>query len=221
MAITIIQHVGSSSSASSTDCATTITSSTANLLVVGVTKNADTDSVSSVTDNIGNVYLQVPNAHGIFGAASTDTWYCPNAAPGVTTVTVHWGVSSTSPRGNEVWEVSGFVAPILDIGNHGAVAGSGNVVTGATVTTTAVVGFISAIVLLGSGTVTLNPNTGNEFTSGGDTINGATYGAVSLISSTAAAHNAAWGTSGATPNECNSIAAFKEGVIYMLGRLGP
>lgn len=206
---TVIQHTGNSSSASGNTVATTITSSVAPLIVVAVAKNGDTDAVTSVTDNQSNTYLQATSARGQFGAATTDIWYCPNATAGVTTVTAHWGITSAFNRGNEVWEVGGLTAPILDIAAHNNTAGSGNVVTGATVTTTSTSGFVAAIVILGSGTVTQNPDSGNEFTSGGDTINGAINGAVSLISSAAGAHNPAWHTSGATPNQVDSVAAFK------------
>lgn len=212
-AIAIVQHNGAGSAVNSTDVAVTVSATTANLLVVAAVRNGSTDSVSSVSDNMGNTYSQASSARGTSSSITSDIWYCANAVPGVTTVTVHWGATSITAKFGEVWEVSGFQAAVQDGGNHSGSSGVANVITGASITTTSTNGFAAAIVINGNSAIDQNPNGGNEFSSGGDilTTGSNNVGAVSLLSSTAVAHNAAWHATTATPNETNSIAAFKEG----------
>lgn len=209
---TMVQHKANTSTTNASTVAVTVTSTTANLIVVGAAKSADSDTIASVTDNIGNTYLQATTARGQFGSATTDIWYCLNAAPGVTSITIHFGATSTSNKQVEADEVSGFLSPAFDLANHSAGTGASNLITGATITTTSTNGFILAIALDGTGTIDQNPNGGNEFTSGGDIIGGGgiSTGAVSLISSTAVSHGAVWHSTAATPHFANSIAAFKE-----------
>lgn len=213
-AITITQHAKGSSSANSTDVAVTVSSTASKVLVVGTVRNGSTDTVSSVADNIGNTYVHATSSKAVFGAVTSDIWYCLNATSGVTTVTVHWGVTATTNKLAEVWEVAGFTTPVFDLANNGSNDGAANVITGASVTTTSTIGFIAAIVGDGNSDITQNPNAGNEFTSGGDIVDGTNFvGATSLISVTAAAHNSAWHTTSAAPHEVNSIAAFKESAV--------
>lgn len=213
-AATVVHHTGSATATSSTDVAVTITSTVSNLIVVGTTRNGSTDSVASVTDNIGNVYVQAPSARGTSSSVTSDIWYCAGATSGVTTVTIHWGITATSGRFAEVWEIGGFIHPILDYANHSGNSGVANVVTGATAFTSTTAGFIAAIYLNANSSVDQNPNSGNAFTSGGDilsTSGGNQVGAVSLLSSSISSFNPAWHTTTATPNGVNSVAAFKEG----------
>lgn len=212
-AIAVVQHKKNSQISSGNTVPVTVTSTTNKLIVVATSRNGSSDSVSSVTDNIGNTYVQATSARGTFATATSDIWYCTNATSGVTTVTVTWGVTAATNRLAEVYEVSGYTTPILDVANHGNAAGSSNVITGASVTTNTTTDFVAAIVLT-AGTIDQNPNAGNECTAGGDVIDGTLVSAsCSILPATAASHNAAWHDTTATPNETNSIAAFKESPV--------
>lgn len=215
MAITVTQHQHNDSILSATTVAVTVSAlGTGNLLVVGCGNNG-TRTVSGVSDG-ANTYLQGPTcaASANTSADNTDIWYCLSSASGPTTVTVTFtGVAGTFAKDAEVWEVHGFTTAGLDV--HGIVNNTqqtNQLDNGASVTTTSTVGFIAACChtsTSGGGSISLNPNTGNEFSSGGD-ISGTLFGAVSLISTTAAAHQAVWGDGNSFLNYCNSTLAFKE-----------
>ncbi|OWK42486.1 Glycoprotein gp2 [Fimbriiglobus ruber] len=108
-----VSHVqGAAGTASTgTTCAATITSSTAgNLLAVGIVNSTGTlRTVTGVTDNIGQTYLQVPSAYATSTVSPvfSDIWYFPNTAAGVTTVTVTFSGSVANAVIN-VTEISGI-----------------------------------------------------------------------------------------------------------------
>lgn len=218
MAIAVVQHVGNSTAVSSNTCISTIVSSTNNVLIIAVMKNGSSDSVTSVTDNQLNTYVQATSAKRT-NIATVDIWYCLNATAGVTTITTNWGIIDTVTRSNEVWEISGIITPAFDLANNAGATGAANVITGASVTTTGTSGIIVANLVVFSGTVTVNPAAGNTFTDGGDINNGNIVGNVSKISSSASAQNAAWGTSAAAATNINSVAAFKETFVASTSHL--
>jgi hypothetical protein len=83
------------------------------LLIVGTTVNNTTDTVSAISDNMGNAYVSATQKATFTGneTGSSDVWYAKNIAAGVTSVTVQWpnterglayvievsGASTTSP----------------------------------------------------------------------------------------------------------------------------
>src|SRR5262249_25957536 len=81
-----------------------------NLIVVGFQMAGGSNTattVSSVSDNAGNTYSEVPGARAIDTGAQTviDLWYAKNSFPGATSVTItpSGGVKS----GAVIWEFSG------------------------------------------------------------------------------------------------------------------
>ena len=210
-AITVVQHKHAAWASGSTIAVTITANSASNMLVV-CAANRTTLTVSTVADNAtggSNTYTQfgAGSAHGVNGTRESDCFKTLSAAhAGATTVTVTFSGTVTNSAHAEVWEVSGFVTAAEDGGNHNGTTGANP--AGASVTTTSTTGFCVGA-LETNGSLTANPAAGNEFTSGGDSASGAdNYGFVSLISSTAAAHNPAWTATSAAWVE--STACFKE-----------
>jgi len=138
MAIAFIQEADNGSGTTSSSTSVTITSSTfGSLLVVAVYKNNGT-TISSITDNIGNTYTQVPGAHAVGSPApdTTDIWYSANSLSGVTSVTVNFG--STCFNVPYILEYSGVAttSPIDVAGNISAGSTGGGNPTGPSLTTT-------------------------------------------------------------------------------------
>lgn len=85
-----------------------------NLLTVLVTAEPTNNSVSRVTDNVGNTYVQVPGAFSSTGAGfMTDIWYAQNAIPGATVIVTSMTLATPGEFGCAVIEYSGvrMVAP--------------------------------------------------------------------------------------------------------------
>ena len=117
MAIIFVQNVTRVSPSAATTQATTITSSTAgNLLAIccnGYTVGASTKTVTSVTDNLGQTWVQVPSARSTMSTYYfNDIWYFPNTAAGVTSVTIT--LSSSTKCDTSVYEFSGVktISPV-------------------------------------------------------------------------------------------------------------
>jgi len=70
-----------------------------NLLVAGILAEGNYFTISSITDNVGNTYIPVPNVQSvsthIIGAVWTDIWYCAGAKAGATTVTFTFSETTT------------------------------------------------------------------------------------------------------------------------------
>lgn len=210
MALSVLQTVGAAGAGAGTTVVITVSATAiGSCLVVGIT-NGQSATVSTITDNASggsNTYVQATNALGTNAGKRADTWYCLSATNGgATTITITVSASG-SERQATFWEVSGFTTAAFDIANNAGGTGSGTTDNGASVTTTGTTGFVVGS-LITSGFISANPKAGNEFTSGGATAG--TGGGISLISSTAAAHQPVWldGASGA--NICTSTAAIKE-----------
>jgi hypothetical protein len=96
----------------SNSIAVTISASgTAHLLAVLIVSADSTNTVSSVADDVGNIYHQAAGARSSFTGgdnAFSDIWYAENSIPGATTVTVICS-SGASFTLAEVFEVSGIV----------------------------------------------------------------------------------------------------------------
>lgn len=206
MAIAEVQHKASTSSASSVTSTCTVTSTGAgHLLIVALGNNAGR-TVVSVSDGTNN-FVQVPSAHASGGNHDTDVWWLASSTSGKVTITVTWsGSAAVFVKDIWFWEVSGFTTPIVDVVAIATPAGA-TTLNGASVTTTAAVGFVVGVVV-DPNSVTVNPKAGNEFTAGGDIVNG--DAGCSLISASAAAHQPVWTSFASGGTAGTSTVAFKE-----------
>lgn len=208
MALSVVQHKLANSAANSTTLDITVTSTGAgNLLVCGAS-NQGTRTVTGISG--GGTWVQFPSAEITVSGRETDIWYVVSSSSGVTTVTITYsGAAGTFSKTGEVWEVSGFTTAAEDGANTTSGNTAGGTMTGAAVVTTSTNGFVVGINgNAATGTIDQNPAAGNEFTSGGDSVD--RFGAVSLISSTAVSHTPAWHVT-ADVAFVASTAAFKEG----------
>src|SRR5260221_1950926 len=168
----LVQHkVGETALNQATVAITVASTSAGNLGVVGA-MNTGTLTVTGVADNAAggsSVYTQVPSAT-FNGTANDkgDVWVCTSLKAGVTTVTITFSIADTSIKDGFFCEVSGLTSPVTDgVSVLSAQTGAGDSTdTGAAVTTTVTDGFIFAAIVT-SNSITQNPKTGNEFTSGG------------------------------------------------------
>ena len=238
-AVSVVQHVhGHSIGLGSTvACSLTATGVSRNVIVatLGTTGGGGDGNaalaypVSSVTDNIGNTYSQAPGTRGIYEYWGTEVWHSLAATSGVTTVTVTFSGKNSYYRACFAYEVAGILtfdsATQLSMvwsrqpGNNEACVSL--TCTGPAITTTTATTFVLAV--YGGFPVDQNPIAGNEFTSGGDIDIPGNFGAaaVSLISSTAAAHRPVWHadatkiylpgqSESAYPRFAASVAAYKQ-----------
>jgi hypothetical protein len=207
----IVQHLVAQTSANQTTVVATVTSTGSARLLVVALGNGGGRTVSTITDNIGNTYVQASGAAATETADTfgSDVWYVLSAASGVTTITVTFsGAAGTFNKQCFFWEVSGFTTAAFDGANavsNGTTTAS--TATGAAVTTTSTNGFVVGIVIP-TQNVTGNPAAGNEFTSGGD-ISPTSDAACALISATAASHTPAWDLQN-DGSFASSTAAWKE-----------
>ena len=209
-AVTLTQHNKVASAANSVSATLSgLTSTTGSVCVVGTNTNT-TRTVSTVTDNIGNTYVGVSGATATnFTNNTTEIWRTFSCGAGVTSITVTWsGSAAVFDKEIFFFEVTGCTSCADDTSGHtNNGSGVSNVYTGPSITTTGTSGFSAAVIALGS-SIDQNPNSGNEYSSGGD-ISSNGNAAASLIYSTAASHQPVWHGTGASSNFCASVAAFK------------
>jgi len=209
----IQQIISNSTTASQATVDATLTSTTGgNLIIVGAMADGSL-TVSSVTDNIGNTYTHATNANLTANGRTTDFFYTLSATSGVTTVTATFSAADTSTKGIVVWEVSGLNSVAFDLAaatSGTAASANGN---GASVTTTGTRGLVAALNYSNGTFSATGPNmsANNEFTGAGARLASNAASAISLISTSAAAHQPAWSmTNGVTFTA--STVAFKETV---------
>ena len=177
------------------------------LIVVGwqIGDNANTsNTINSMTDNVGNVYSEVPGARSVNSGASdvSDIWYAKNSVAGATTLTINPN-SPVTKGGAVIWEFSGAdpVAPIDQVGCLNSQPASATP-TGAQVTTTSASEVIVSLAAH-SGSLT-GIASGNSFINDSLIKND---GWARLITTTAGTFAAEWtGTSG---TYASSTASFK------------
>lgn len=219
MAVAEVQKKNGYSNASSNDVASgAFTASTAGNLIVLCTANDGGRDVSSITPTgSADSFTQATNALGSRGGNyRTDVWYKLSTAGSLTAVTITYsGSAGTYNKAVEVYEFSGFTTCQFDLADHlnDQTAGVGTVCNGKSITTTGT-GCVVGLIGVNDG-ITLNPNTGNEFSSGGDVNNfGQSFGFVSLVASAAGAHQPIWGFTNANGDGfCTTTAAFKEAAV--------
>lgn len=211
-AVSIIQHGHAATidhTGSTVTCALTATGAGRNIIVgaVATTSGVSALSVSSVTDNQGNVYSPASGSRGVYEYVEVEVWHALNAVAGVTSLTVTFSGTPGYYRECFVFEVAGAVtfdtAAKVDSGTCVA-----NVCTGASITTATTTGFVLGIV--GADPVDQNPLAGNEFVSGGDIGLNGSSAAASLVSSTAAPHRPAWHSDRDGQHFASSTVAYKQ-----------
>jgi hypothetical protein len=218
MAIALVQHKITNSTANTTSIAVTVTSTTGGnpLLVATGNQGSGGRTVTSVTDNKGggsNTYTQAT------GCAVTDAgeplgldcWYCLNPGGGVTSVTVVFsGATGTYRKNAEVMEFSGFTTAAFDIGgktNVASVTGTDN--NGPTVSASGSSGAGIACGYSNDGVMTANPKAGNEYSAGGD--NPSFFAFCGLIYSASGNHQPVWTDNSASAhNFASTTALIKE-----------
>jgi hypothetical protein len=187
----------------------TITSTgSGHLLVVGIQMGggvSTSTTISSVTDNAGNVYAEAGAARSIDSGASSvaDIWYAANSIAGATTITITTS-ASTSGAGAVIWEFSGVsTSSPLDKTAVLNSQPSSATVSGAAVTTTS-----SAEVVISLAAVAGNVTgiaSGNSFTSD-STLKG--NGWAHLVTSSTGTYAAQW-TQSPSGTYTSSTASFK------------
>jgi hypothetical protein len=178
---------------------------TGNVLVIGWASGGDGTTITSVSDNAGNIYQEAGSARAINTTANTmtDIWYAENSAPAATTLTIT--PSSSGITGTAlIWEFSG-VEPYSPL-DQTAVLNSQEATTtpaGAPVATTSPAEVVVSIVNAAGGVNGLS--SGNSFTSdstaGGD-------GWAHYIATSAGSYAPSW-TTGTSGTYCSSTISFK------------
>lgn len=214
-ALAVVQHVLAKQGSGTPSSLNVTVSSTGsgNLLVAAVTTfNTPAHNPSGVTDGTTS-FTQFTSARvtgtGTFAGAVDDVYYLSSSNSGKTTITLNVG-TATQFLEIEVWEVSGFTTVAEDGTQNLGTGGSTcvlTVCTGAALTTSGTTGFVIGHNGTNAGSTVQNPQTGNEFTSGGDASGD---GFVSLISSTAASHTPVWTTNTSGDQFTSATTGFKE-----------
>ncbi|MGO9274515.1 MAG: hypothetical protein ACLQOO_30510 [Terriglobia bacterium] len=162
-------------------------------------------TITSVTDNTGNVYVEVPGAKAVDsgGNTMTDLWYATNSLAGATVLTITPNPTGTAGTA-VVWQFSGVAttAPL----DRTAVLNSQAATTtpsGAPVTTAFAAEAVISVANV-QGTIT-GIVSGNSFTND-STANG--NGWAHLITSSAGTYQAQW-ANGASGTYASSTASFK------------
>lgn len=192
-----------------TSPAVTITSSTSgSLLALSITGRSGLGAatVSSVTDNLGQTWLQCAASRATDSGNNgfIDNWYFPNSASGVTTVTATLNMSNSDIY-MAVWEVGGAATASPQDGNGAVLNDQSGAATGAAITTTNADDFICGTVFT---TANVGGGTGGSFTSDNNDTSGAVYtrGASHRIVAATGTYTPSWtGNS----NYCAATVAFK------------
>lgn len=223
----IVQRKQTATAATATTLAVTMTAITAgNLLACDIGWMSNAVTISKVCTN-GSTCTG-SDANSLTAATSNGTAACQEttanpdfhrhiyyllSAPsgGSTAIQVNYSATTVNREATcyEVTRPSGSWA--FDIAGHlDNQTGSGTTLAGPSITTTGTTGIMFAGVSVGN-TIPQggNPAVGNEFLTGGDIFATTTDATQSSVSGTAAAHQPIWTDSGASDNNCSSVAAFK------------
>jgi hypothetical protein len=118
-----------------------------NTIIVAV--ESDLQPVSSVTDNAGNTYVQVPNARAVNAsqAFGVELWYASSAIGGATTIIASTGNSEVYAI--VMWEVAGLATTnVIDASATIDNAPASTTPVGAEVTTSVAGAFVIAIAIV-------------------------------------------------------------------------
>jgi hypothetical protein len=200
-AVAIVQHVKNHLYSWGTTISCTLSSTGASRnIIVGAVSTAEVVSVSSVTDNQSNTYVQASGSSAVGNAHAVAIWHSLGTTAGVTSVTITFSappntscslVACGTYKACFAYEVSGSLT--FDVaGKIDSATCTSNICQGASVTTATSTGFVLGVTATGNAPVDQNPNSGNEFTSGGDIDDFGNGVSAALISGTAAAHQPAW-----------------------------
>jgi hypothetical protein len=179
-----------------------------NLIVVGwqIGGGVSTSiAISSITDNVGNIYTEAGAAHSADASAgsSAEIWYAKNSVPGATSITV----TPSAPVANGgvvIWEFSGanLTAPLDQtavLNSQGPTATP----SGAGVTPTSAPGVIISLAPVSNNVTGMS--SGSPFTND-STLKG--NGWAHLITTAVGTYSAQW-TQSAAGTYASSTAAFK------------
>lgn len=86
---------------------TPVTVSAGNLLVLDLAASASVGHPTTVTDDKGDSWVEVPNTFCTQSPQTTDLWYAPNAVGGSTTITVTFTTASGNNAEIHLSEISG------------------------------------------------------------------------------------------------------------------
>jgi hypothetical protein len=205
-AITIVQHTNNDAFPTSVlDVGLHQNTGSRNLLVVMIMVNPGNYSVVSVSDGY-NFFTAVPNTLSVDATDTerTEAWYLPYSTSGANTIEVIFSGVVPVFTSMEVWEVSGYKAPVVDMA--GAVqnaVGAEPGETGAAVTTTQAAEFIAACDESSD-----NAGTSSNFTSGGEQ-DGGDNDYASLITTTAGTYQPLWPNDNGYTSALSTV-AFKD-----------
>jgi len=189
-AITIVQHTNNDTSGTNVLDVGINPTGSKNLLVVMIMTAPNAPSVISVSDGF-NFFTAIPNALSLDSTLflRTEAWYLPYSTSGANNIEVIFSNNVTTFESMEVWEVSGYKAPVVDMaaGVQGGFIGVPNPgATGAAVTTKAKAEFIAACDQSSD-----QAFASSNFTSGGD-IDGGNNDYASLITTSAGTYQPLW-----------------------------
>jgi hypothetical protein len=174
-----------------------------NLIAIAVMFNGST-SVSSVTDNAGNIYLSA-GARSTRGILSTEIWYVASSNSGATVITPHFTGSPTHVEITE-WEVSGLSTGAPDAVNTASGSVTTNNTAGPAVTTNQAGDFILSVLFANQASFTaITP--GNEFSDDFAT-DGNGWAHITSNSAAAGTHQPSWYTASPVGVYCASTVAF-------------
>lgn len=163
-----------------------------NLIVVGFQGNESADTLSSISDNVGNVYYEAGNAKSSDSGSNLmgDIWYANNSHSGATTLTIILNPSGATGTAT-IWEFSGG-EPYTPLDQTAVLNNQPASVTplGASVNTSANFEVIISVVVLQNNVTGIY--SGNPFTND-EILNG--NGFAHLITSSAGTYTAQWNQS--------------------------
>ena len=174
------------------------------LIVVALQGGGNTATiVNSVTDNVGNTYVEAGSAHSNDTTSNwNDIWYVKNSIPGASSIVVT--PSAVVPGGVVIWEFSGVdtISPLDQTAILNSQAATANV-TGAPVTTSAPSEVL--ISLADPGAMVNGITSGNPFVNDSALMND---GWAHYITTSTGTYSAQWNQSAAATYS-SSTASFK------------
>jgi List-Bact-rpt repeat protein len=177
-----------------------------NVIAVALLFNGST-SVSSVSDNAGNVYVSA-GARAVKGPISSEIWYALNSKSGATVITPSFGAPPTHVEITE-WEISGLATAAPDAVNAASGFVTLNNTAGPAVTTTQPDDFVISVLFASTASFT-TLSSGSAFTDD-FTTHGNGWAHLTSDTSSPGAEQASWFTASPSGVYCSSTVAFLNG----------
>jgi hypothetical protein len=176
------------------------------VIAVALLFNGST-SVSSVSDNAGNVYVSA-GARAVKGPISSEIWYALNSKSGATVITPSFGAPPTHVEITE-WEISGLATAAPDAVNAASGFVTLNNTAGPAVTTTQPDDFVISVLFASTASFT-TLSSGSAFTDD-FTTHGNGWAHLTSDTSSPGAEQASWFTASPSGVYCSSTVAFLNG----------